>query len=235
VDQDRNEIILMKPSGPALPTLVAAAGPKASRRFVEFFTANIRNKNTREAYHRNITAFLAWCETEAGMALDMIEPMVVAAYVEKLLKDGLSKPTVKQHLAAIRMMFDWMVTGGILAMNPASAVRGPKYVIKKGKTPVLTPEEARLLLDSIDVTELKGLRDRALLAVMVYSFARVSAVVGMNVDDYYQQGKRWWYASMKKAASTTSCRSTITQRNISTPTCAPPASPIKKLRRCGGA
>jgi site-specific recombinase XerD len=52
--------------------------------------------------------------------------------------------------------------------------------------------ERNKLLDSIDVTELKGLRDRALLAVMVYSFARVSAVVGMNVDDYYQQGKRWW-------------------------------------------
>ena len=68
-------------------------------------------------------------------------------------------------------------------MNPASSVRSPKYVIKKGKTPVLTPEEARLLLDSIDVTELFGLRDRALLAMMVYSFARVSAVVGMNVDD----------------------------------------------------
>jgi integrase/recombinase XerD len=190
--QNNSELIILKPSGPALPALVAAAGPKASRRFVEFFTANIRNKNTREAYRRNITAFLAWCDIEAGMALDMIEPMVVAAYVEKLLKDGLSKPTVKQHLAAIRMLFDWMVVGGILAMNPASAVRGPKYVIKKGKTPVLTPEEARLLLDSIDVTELSGLRDRALLAMMVYSFARVSAVVGMNVDDYYQQGKRWW-------------------------------------------
>jgi site-specific recombinase XerC len=191
-ENKKTDLILLTPSGPALPALVAAAGAKASRRFVEFFTANIRNKNTRAAYRRNITAFLAWCDTEAGLALDMIEPMVVAAYVEELLKDGLSKPTVKQHLAAIRMLFDWMVTGGILAMNPASAVRGPKYVIKKGKTPVLTPEEARLLLDSIDVTDLKGLRDRALLAVMVYSFARVSAVVGMNVDDYYQQGKRWW-------------------------------------------
>jgi len=190
--KSKNEIVLLTPSGPALPALVATAGPKASRRFVEFFTANIRNKNTREAYRRNVTAFLAWCETETGLALDMIEPTVVAAYVGKLLKDGLSKPTVKQHLAAIRMLFDWMVVGGILEMNPASSVRGPKYVIKKGKTPVLTPEEARLLLDSIDVTELKGLRDRALLAVMVYSFARVSAVVGMNVDDYYQQGKRWW-------------------------------------------
>jgi len=126
------------------------------------------------------------------MQLDMIEPVAVAAYVEKLLRDGLSKPTVKQHLAAIRMMFDWMVTGGVLAVNPAAAVRGPKYVIKKGKTPVLTPDEARLLLNSIDVRENCGLRDRALLAVMVYTFARVSAVAGMNVEDYYQQGKRWW-------------------------------------------
>jgi integrase/recombinase XerD len=189
---NQNELIVLTPSSMAVPTLVAAAGVHAARRFVEFFTANIRNKNTREAYSRNIGTFLAWCEIETGLALDMIEPMVVAAYVEKLLKDGLSKPTVKQHLAAIRMMFDWMVTGGILAMNPAAAVRGPKYVIKKGKTPVLTPEEARLLLDSIDVNEFAGLRDRALLAMMVYSFARVSAVVGMNVDDYYQQGKRWW-------------------------------------------
>jgi len=102
VDEDRNEIILLTPSGPALPALVVAAGPKASRRFVEFFTANIRNKNTRDAYHRNITAFLAWWETEAGIALDMIEPMVVAAYVEKLLKDGLSKPTVKQTAATAK-------------------------------------------------------------------------------------------------------------------------------------
>src|SRR5271167_953085 len=83
--ETKNEIILLTPSGPALPALVAAAGSKASRRFVEFFAANIRNKNTREAYHRNITAFLAWCDAEAGLALDLIEPMVVAAYVEKLL------------------------------------------------------------------------------------------------------------------------------------------------------
>ncbi len=190
--ENKTELIVLSPSGIAVPPLIAGAGKRASRRFVEFFTANIRNENTREAYSRAINAFLAWCDDEAGLALDMIEPVVVAAYVEKLLKHGLSKPTVKQHLAAIRMLFDWMVTGGVLAVNPASAVRGPKYVIKKGKTPVLTPEEARLLLDSIDVGENSGLRDRALLAVMVYSFARVSAVVRMNVEDYYQQGKRWW-------------------------------------------
>jgi len=174
-----------------LPAVIAGAGERASRRFVEFFTANIRNRNTREAYARAVGAFLGWCDRH-GLALGTIEPVAVAAYVEQLLKDGLAKPTVKQHLAAIRMLFDWMVTGGVLPFNPAASVRGPKYVIKKGKTPVLTPDEARLLLDSIDTQELSGLRDRALLGVMVYSFGRVSAVVGMNAGDYYQQGKRWW-------------------------------------------
>ncbi len=96
------------------------------------------------------------------------------------------------------MLFDWMVTGGFLPFNPAASVRGPKYVVKKGKTPVLTIEEARLLLDSIDISESSGLRDRALIGVMVYSFARVSAVVGMNVEDYYQQGKRCWVRLQEK-------------------------------------
>lgn len=90
------------------------------------------------------------------------------------------------------MLFDWLVTGQVLPSNPASSVRGPSHVVKRGKTPVLTAEEARKLLDSIDISSLSGLRDRALLATMVYSFARVSAVVGMLVEDYYPEGKRWW-------------------------------------------
>src|ERR1700720_138201 len=110
--------------------------------------------------------------------------MHVAAYIRGLGKD-FEKPTVKQHLAAIRMLFDWLVTGQVIATNPAHAVRGPKYVVKGGKTPVLASDEARTLLDSIDVSTLKGLRDRALIGVMVYTFARISAVLGMKVKDYY--------------------------------------------------
>ncbi len=114
---------------------------------------------------------------------------MVAAYVEELGKEK-SAPTVKQYLAAIRMLFDWMVTGNIIPVNPAAAVRGPKHVVKKGKTPVLTAEEARTLLDSIDTSHIVGLRDRALLSVMLFSFARISAVLGMRVEDYYHQGRR---------------------------------------------
>jgi site-specific recombinase XerC len=103
-----------------------------------------------------------------------------------------SKPTAKQHLAAVRMLFDWLVVGQVLATNPAHAVRGPKHVVKRGKTPVLTAKQARELLDSIDVSTLVGLRDRALIAVMTYALARVGAVVSMRVEDYYPQSKRWW-------------------------------------------
>jgi len=95
----------------------------------------------------------------------------------------------------------------VLPMNPASSVRGPKYVVKRGKTPVLTPDQARQLLDSIETSSIVdevetplivGLRDRALIAVMVYTFARVSAAVTMKVEDYYQDGKRWWFRLHEK-------------------------------------
>ena len=82
--------------------------------------------------------------------------------------------------------------------NPAYAVRGPKHVIKTGRTPVLTAEETRILLDCIDVNTIAGLRDRAVIGVMVYSFARVGAVVGMRVEDYFQEGKRWWFRLHEK-------------------------------------
>ena len=104
----------------------------------------------------------------------------------------MAKPSVKQHLAAIRMLFDWLVTGQVLATNPAHAVRGPKHVVKRGKTPVLTSEQARELLDSIDTSTLIVLRDRALIGVMTYAFARIGAVIAMRIDDYFANGKRWW-------------------------------------------
>jgi site-specific recombinase XerD len=173
-----------------VPSIVENYGPRATRRFFEFFTANIRNRNTREAYHRALVDFFGWM-SDRKLALIDIEPVVVAAYVE-YLGTVYSKPTVKQHLAAIRMCMDWLVVGQIIPMNPASSVRGPKYVVKRGKTPVLTADEARSFLDSIDATILIGLRDRALIATMLFTFARISAVVGMKVDDYSQIGKLSW-------------------------------------------
>lgn len=215
-------------AGRAFPRLIVEAGPEAGRRFIEFFTANIRNPNTRQAYARAVSQFLEWCDGH-HFGLKELQPFHVAAYIEELPKRAaqerpvvrkapngrkfgtlaetrsLEAPSVKQHLAAIRMLFDWLVVGQIVPHNPASSVRGPKHVVKRGKTPVLSADDARRLLDSIPLTrkvhqgeqdievpDLVGLRDRALIGLMVFSFARISAVVGMKVEDYYQNGKRCW-------------------------------------------
>jgi site-specific recombinase XerD len=182
--------IVRAEKGIMLPTIITGEGRRATNRFLEFFTANIRNPNTRLSYMRAISPFLVWCE-ERGTSLNQIEPMIVAAYIERLTQER-APQTVKQHLAAIRMLFDWLVTGQVVPFNPAASVRGPRYSIKKGKTPVLSAQETRKLLDSIDTAHVVGLRDRALIGTMVYSFARVSAVVNMRMRDYYPQGKRYW-------------------------------------------
>ena len=173
-------------AGVALPAVIVDAGPAAVERFLEYFAAAIANGRTRAAYGRAAGQFLAWCE-ERGLGLRAIAPLHVAAYIRT--HPG-SVPTVKQHLAAIRALCDWLVVHQVLPVNPAASVRGPKHVVTKGATPVLTPAETRALLDRIDPGTLVGLRDRALLSVMVYSFARVSAAVGMRREDYFRQGVR---------------------------------------------
>lgn len=186
----------LKSGTATLPTIITDAGKNAATRFVEFFTANIRNPNTRRAYARATRDFCTWAKSHR-LQLATINPVVVATYIEEL-GNRVSKPSVKQSLAAIRMLFDYLVVGHIIQVNPATSVRGPKYVIKKGKTPVLSVEECRQLLDSIDVTTIGGIRDRALIGVLVFSFARIGAVVGMNVEDYYPSGKRWWFRLHEK-------------------------------------
>lgn len=188
--------------GPQSPALVVTAGPRAAHRFLEFFTANIRNRNTRRAYSNAIGPFLAWCE-ERGCTFERIGPVLVATYIEKLLADGMAKPSVKQHLAAIRMLFDYMVTGGVLPSNPAASVRGPRHSVRKGKTSVLSAEEMHELLAAIDTSSLLGLRDRALIALMGYTFARVGAAVGMKVQDFYVQKRRGWVRLHKKGGKVT--------------------------------
>src|SRR3954447_24199365 len=120
-------------AGGGIPRLISSAGEDAVARFVEFFTANIRNKNTRRAYLRNSLSFLRWCEKRGIKDLKLVKPVVVGAYVEHL-GETLSKPSVKQQLATIRMLFDWLVVGQVIPTNPASSVRGPKHSVNKGKT-----------------------------------------------------------------------------------------------------
>jgi site-specific recombinase XerD len=172
-----------------VPALIVDAGETAGWQYVEFFTANIRNPHTRRAYARACSQFFAWCE-ERGLTLTTIRPFDVAAWVEQLQQTN-SAPGVKQQLAAVRMLFDWLLIGQVVPTNPSSAVRGPKHVVKTGATPALDGKEWRRLIDAIPTDTVRDLRDRALIATLTYSFARVTAALTMKVGDLRPKGAGW--------------------------------------------
>ena len=181
----------------ALPVLVASAGERAGIRFLEFFASTIRNPHTRRAYGRAVADFLAWCAGQGVVSIVDVQPLHVAAWVELQSREH-AAPTAKLRLAALRHLFDWLVTGQVVPLNPAASVRGPAHSVRTGKTPVLDPAEARQLLDGIDVSTPIGLRDRALIALMVFSFARVGAALGMRVEDVFVQNRRLWVRLREK-------------------------------------
>jgi site-specific recombinase XerD len=172
-----------------IPSLIANAGDHVAWRYVDSFTSNIRNPNTRRAYARACHTFFAWCD-ERGLNLTTIRPYDVATYIETRDLTH-SAPDVKQQLASIRMLFDWLITGQVVPYNPAAAVRGPKHVVKTGNTPVLDGKEWWQLLDSISTTTVQDLRDRALIATLTYSFARIAAALTMKVEDLVPKGAGW--------------------------------------------
>ena len=178
------QLLQHSPAGPPapfadrLPPMIARADDRTAWRFVDFFAVTIRNPNTREAYYRAVSRFMDWCEMRGIHRLDSIRPIYVAAYVEHL---PLSRPSVRQHLSAISKCFDWLVSGGSLEANPATSIQRPRDVVRTGKTPVLSDDQARTLLDSISTEKIAGRRDRALIGTMLYTFGRVGAVIAMDV------------------------------------------------------
>jgi len=190
-----NDLVL-SPSE-TLPAPLIDAGQKAQMSFLEFFTANIQNANTRRSYYKASCEFLNWCYEHGIVSVPMIQPVHVAAWIEELGKTH-AVPTVKQRLAAIRHLFDWFVVQQVVPVNPTASVRGPKHVVKRGKTPVLEPDETRALIDAIDTSKIVGLRDRALIGVMTYTFARIGAAAALKVADVYQQNRRLWLRLTEK-------------------------------------
>jgi site-specific recombinase XerD len=188
-----------------IPELIAAAGPEVTETYIDFFTSTIRNRNTRAAYARACWQFFDWCGAH-GLELTTVRPFHVAAWIEDF--PG-SKPTVKLKLAAVRMLYDFLVVRQITPSNPAHSVRGPKYVVKKGKTPVWSREDAKTLLDSIPKDSVSGLRDLALIAAMFYSFARVSAVLNSKSTITIITALAGGSDSMKKAARSMKCQCII--------------------------
>src|SRR3546814_16237950 len=125
---------------------------------------------------------VAWFGARGVAALAQVQPLHFADWIEALGGE-LAPPSVKRQLAGVRRLFDWLVTGQAVPVNPAASVRGPAHSARRGKTPVLAPDEARQILDTIDVATHAGLRDRALIGLLVNSFPRIGAAVPMTVDD----------------------------------------------------
>lgn len=147
------------------------------------FSSTIRNEHTRAAYLVAIKKFLAWAESR-GLELVRISPKDVGQYFDGLRKQDLSVATRKQHLAALRHFFDGMVTRHAMILNPALSVRGERYAVVEGKTPEMTVGQARTLLKSLKTTVV-GLRDRVIIAILVYTAARAGAVAGLKVHGLY--------------------------------------------------
>jgi site-specific recombinase XerD len=188
-------------------SLCRPSSARTAERVLDFFTSNVRNPNTRKAYARAVSAFAAWCEHHGLADLGTVRPFHIATYIEEL-GGRIAAPSVKLQLAAIRMLFDWLVVGQIVPMNPASAVRGPRHVVKKGKTPVLSAEETRTLLDSIDVSTPAGLRDRALIASSSIPSPASARPRRSASKTFIHRVEGHGSGSTKKAASVTTCRVT---------------------------
>ena len=174
---------------PAPPAIVTETGKAAAFAYAEFFGAAIESPHTYRAYRHAVDRFLAWCAAR-GVTLPQIHPALLGEYLRKL--SG-SKPTKKLHLSALRRFFDQLVFRHVIMLNPAASVRAPKHSVVEGKTPALSVEQARRLLASIDTTHVVGLRDRAIIATLIYTAARVGAVAKLRLQDYYADGNQWWF------------------------------------------
>lgn len=171
----------------APPSLITEAGPPGLFAWDEFVYGALRNPHTRTAYCRATRRFLAWCEM-AGLLLHQICPAHVGQYLDRLPDSVASK---KVYLAAIRHLFDQLVMRHVVVLNPAASVRGERYQVIEGKTPEISVVQARQLLGSIDTTHVVGLRDRAIIAILIYTAARIGAVAQLRCKDFYDTGDQF--------------------------------------------
>lgn len=170
-----------------MPATIEAYGPAAQFAWDEFFRGEIRNEYTRRNYLHAVRQFLAWTDAR-DVELTRIAPAHVGAYLDE---STTSAPTKKLHLAAIRAFFDRLVLRHVVVLNPAQSVRGPKHSKVEGRTPEIGPAQIRQLLGSLTSCDVVACRDRALLATLVYTAARVGAVVRLRVRDLLRDEATW--------------------------------------------
>lgn len=167
--------------------------------FRNYFEGSLRCANTRRAYERSAALFFNHAHAQLGItSLESVKPFHVSAWLDAMMASGLSAPTVKQRLAALNGLFESLLVQRIISSNPVRLVKGPRHVISKGRTPVLSGEEMVQLLEAIDTSTLIGKRDRAMIGTMAYSFARIGAVTALKVEHVFHQKRRLWLRLREK-------------------------------------
>jgi site-specific recombinase XerD len=177
-----------------VPAIIAEAGEHAADATLEFFTARIPNAHTRKAYGRAVFTFCSWCAARR-VSLQNLKAATISAYLHGLQdgEEGMSLASVKLTASGLRHWLDFLTERGVLEHNPARSVRTPRLVVREGKTPVFSRDDGRRLFASLDDAavsgDLRALRDRALMALMLYGFVRVGAAVAMRVRDFEDEGE----------------------------------------------
>jgi len=171
----------------AAPPAVRAAGPAATFAWDEFFAGRLANRHTRAAYLAAVERFLAWVSPHES-DLARITPGLVGRYFGEL---PLSTPSKKLHLAALRAFFDVLVQRHVVILNPALSVRTERYAVIEGRTPEITVDQARRLLKSIPTGSVMGLRDRAVVGVLIYTAARAGAIAKLRLGDFVHDGTQY--------------------------------------------
>jgi integrase/recombinase XerD len=176
------------------PQLITQAGGGARFAWDEMFSAELRNPHTRRAYLHAVRQFLNWCELH-DLELRQVTPGLVGIYYDEL---AASIPTKKQHLSALRCFFDRLVLRHAVVLNPAASVRGERYQLLEGKTPEITVDQERALLKSVRPTTVEGLRDRAIIATLIYTAARIGAVAGLMTGSLHEDAGQNYLRLLEK-------------------------------------
>lgn len=161
---------------------------KTAETLLNILEGRISNANTRGAYKIAWRSFFVFC-SEYNLTLERVKPYHVGMWLKR--HTG-SVSTQRQHLAAVRLLFDHLLEQGVLDINPAARAKPPRMGRETSPTPVFELEEIKTLFETINGGSLLHIRDKALFSVLLYSWARVSALVALKVEDYYQRkGERW--------------------------------------------
>lgn len=190
--------IVELPPSSSLPEHLPIVEAGAREAMDQFFDAEIDNPRTRRAYVSASADFFRFALPMMGAGLGSLTALHFSCWIEDMKVRGLSTPTIKQRLAGVRMLFQSLARQQIIKWNPVAVVKGPRYSVQTGKTPMLDGDETNRMLQAIDTSTLIGLRDRAMIGTMAYSFARVSAVTSLDVVHVFHQRQRLWLRLAEK-------------------------------------